>query len=271
HRLELKPERQFLRSRLRLQSADGRFKLQAAALPAPLHLAWAILAARGLSWRDKYLLASLHWRLKKQQWKTPAGSTVLQWLRDNRQSDTLIAQVWNPLCIAALNTPTDLACAQLFAHVLRDSTGAQAWASDLLIPRTDLSDLWAEHIPQNIVVHTGRTVRSLLPEGNRWLVGDMPFDAVIVAGNVPAAGRLLSGLPVTDTSCEWLDQLGEFRFLPIATVTLQLNAVWRLPFPMLMLQEDFTRMHYGQWLFERSRFIATDNGNTMLSVVISNA
>src|SRR3546814_20928102 len=28
---------------------------------------------------------------------------------------------WQPLCLAALNTPLEQACAQLFAHVLRDS------------------------------------------------------------------------------------------------------------------------------------------------------
>lgn len=278
HRLGLPPERQFQRCRLTLQSADGRFRLKAAPLPAPAHLAWGVLTARGLSWRDKWRMASLQWRLQRQHWRTPAGMTVLQWLQDNRQSETLIGKVWHPLCIAALNTPVEQACAQLFAHVLRDSTGARAWASDLLIPRTDLSDLWPDHLPAGIARHTGRTVRQLEVKGDRVLVDGRPFDAAVVAVNTPAAAKLLSVLQAPesladapDAAARYLSQLRDFRFLPIATLTLQLDAPWRLPFPMLMLSEDVRRSHHGQWLFERSRFIPADNGHAMLSIVISNA
>ncbi len=278
HRLGLPPEQQFQRCRLTLQSADGRFRLKAAPLPAPAHLAWAILAARGLPWRDKWRMASLHWRLRQQRWQTPVDMTVLQWLRENRQSETLIGKVWHPLCIAALNTPVDQACAQLFAHVLRDSTGAQAWASDLLIPRTDLSDLWPDHIPAGIARHTGQTIRQLEAQEDGVLVDGRPFDAAVVAANAPAAARLLSSLQApksatgtSDAAAGYLAQLQAFEFLPIATLTLQLDAPWRLPFPMLMLSEDASRGHYGQWLFERSRFIPGGDDNTMLSIVISNA
>ena len=42
-----------MRRPLRLASLDGRFRLSAPRLPAPLHLAVAVLGARGLSWSDR--------------------------------------------------------------------------------------------------------------------------------------------------------------------------------------------------------------------------
>src|SRR3546814_10634567 len=53
---------------------------------------------------------------------------------------------WQPLCLAALNTPLEQACAQLFAHVLRDSLGGTRDASDVLIPNVDLSQLWPDQL-----------------------------------------------------------------------------------------------------------------------------
>ncbi|MFX7849703.1 hypothetical protein ABTK11_21585, partial [Acinetobacter baumannii] len=57
------------------------------------------------------------------------------------QTARLIRLMWRPLCIAALNTAPERASAQVFLNVLRDSLGARRAASDMLIPRVDLSAL----------------------------------------------------------------------------------------------------------------------------------
>src|SRR3546814_20030175 len=74
------------------------------------------------------------------------GLTVAQWLRRGKQSAHAIRGFWQPLCLAALNTPLEQACAQLFAHVLRDSLGGTRDASDVLIPNVDLSQLWPDQL-----------------------------------------------------------------------------------------------------------------------------
>src|SRR5690606_20242746 len=47
-----------------------------------------------------------------------------------------------------------------------------------------------------------------------------------------------------------------FRYLPIATLTVQLSAPIRpLPYPMMMLREQPARAHHGQWLFDRTHLL----------------
>lgn len=275
HELDIAPERQLLRLPLTLQAADGSFHLRAAApLPAPLHLLGAILRARGIAWRDKWRLVQALAALRLNAWRMPPGATVSQWLSQSGQSDALTRQIWRPLCLAAMNTPPEQACAQLFANVLRDSTGAAAWASDFLVPRVDLTALWPDYLPQGIAVQTGTPVRRLqsLPEGGVSVDGQA-FDAVIVAANAPSTARLLDTLPPDDAAARYLLALRAMRFHPIATLTLALARPWHPPHPVLLLHDDPARHHLGQWLFDltRLRRDLPSSSNGLLSIVISDA
>src|SRR3546814_10225826 len=51
------------------------------------------------------------------------------------------------------------------------------------------------------------------------------------------------------SSQPYLDMLSAFRFLPIATLTLQLEQPWQLPHPMMLLRDDPGTLQFGQWLF----------------------
>ncbi|KAG1167004.1 hypothetical protein G6F35_017875 [Rhizopus arrhizus] len=51
--------------------------------------------------------------LKAMSWMPPRDWTVQQLLHYHAQSDALIRQVWEPLCLAALNTPAATASATL--------------------------------------------------------------------------------------------------------------------------------------------------------------
>src|SRR3546814_838484 len=121
--LGLNPGQLFYRERLRLQSADGRFSLHTLPLPAPFHLLGGVLSASGLSMKERLGLITLVARLRVHGWKPAAGLSVQKWLEQGRQSAHAIRSFWQPLCLAALNTPLADACALLFAHVLRDSLG----------------------------------------------------------------------------------------------------------------------------------------------------
>src|SRR3569832_3013175 len=82
--------------------------------------------------------------------------------------------MWRPLCIAALNTPPEYASAQVFLHVLRDSLGARRQASDMLIPRTDLSRLFPERAREFVEqrggkVMLGSPVKKIMRLGLCWL------------------------------------------------------------------------------------------------------
>ena len=113
--------------------------------PGPLRIGVAghgLLRAKGLSWADKRAMARLMGQLKRQAYRVEPDRPVAALLAESGQTDTLSRLIWEPLCIAALNTPVSEASAQVFARVLQDSLAASASASDLLIPRVDLSELF---------------------------------------------------------------------------------------------------------------------------------
>ena len=142
HKVGVDERRAFLRLPLTL-SYPG-FRIRAPRLPAPLHLAVALITAQGLSWREKRAAISFMQWLKQRNFRLDRDCTVQDLLDAHAQPQALRRHLWDPLCIGALNTPAETASAQVFANVLRDSLAAERAASDLLIPRIDLSALLAE-------------------------------------------------------------------------------------------------------------------------------
>lgn len=289
--LGLNPDDRFLRMPLNVVSADATIQLRAKpGLPTPLHIAVALATARGFSLREKWAALSAMMGLRNANWEVTPASTVQQWLHDTRQPARLQQVLWIPLCIATMNTPPEQACAQLFAHVLRDSLGARdRSASDMLIPRKTLTELWPAQVHRlatgnatvsngghatsgtgpALKIHHPHTVRHLrYATENTLMLDDVPhtYDAVLVCGNTPSTARLLSTLPETDGGCAFLADLNAFTHAPIATLTVEVEHPIRLPAPMLLLAEDRTRGQFGQWLFQGQG--ATGR---LLHVVISDA
>jgi predicted NAD/FAD-binding protein len=319
HSLGCTPETHLLRLPLTLESADGSTRLRAPLWPAPWHALAALMGAHGPGIKER-LLSALPLLLRPRSlahagnrgtgapgdqdaFARPSGKyaarlkatgsqpmeTVAQWLVRCRQSTTMVRTLWEPLCLAALNTPVEQACANLFYTVLRDSLTGRADNSHLLIPRTDLGALWPHAAldelrsnPKN-TLRFGHTVRSLHTaptqtaakgatdrSGLSIRVDDEPFDSVIVATSVASARRLLGALPAdTADQKNYLHGLGAFTFLPIATLNLHLTEPWREAAPMLMLREDRKRKHFGQWLFNQN--LLNPNWPQRATVVISDA
>lgn len=289
--LGLDPATLFTRLPLSVQSADGTLNMRALpGLPAPLHIAAGLLAASGLSRREKLAMLRAMASLRRSGWKTPRDATVQEWLSFTLQPPRLQKLLWAPLCIATMNTPVDQACAQLFAHVLRDSLGAGLrGASDMLIPRLTLSELWPSRVEElaqsgGLSKHPGASLEILRSATIRWLhypaadqtdathpqlaVDDRPerYDAVLLCGNTPSTARLLASLPPQAGGEAFVQDLRAFEHAPIATLSLELESPYKLAAPMLLLHEDRRRGHYGQWLFQ-----GQDAGQRLLHVVVSDA
>lgn len=272
-RVGVAPEHAFARCPFLITYPDG-FCLQAARLPAPLHLGAALLTARGLPWSARLAMARAVGRFRRQRWRAPAeDSSAASLLTD--QPPLLLERLWEPLCVAALNARLAQSSAQVFLAVLRDSLGAQREASDLLLPRGDLSAL----LPDAAVAVLERTgVRielrcaadALRPADGAWRLqtraGERSADAIVLALPPKRAAALLAtvGDPALDGAVALLDAID---MAPIATVYLRYAPGTRLPQPMLALAEAPTRGRFGQWAFDRGA-LAPDC-DAVFSVVVS--
>lgn len=270
-RLGIHAQDAFYEQALHLESADSRFRLHAWPLPAPWHQLGAILSARGLGLAERLHLIRLLASLKRSGWRTPEGATVSQWLAAHTTPAPLVERIWAPLCLATMNTPPKIADAQLFAHVLRDSLGAQAAASRILIPRGTLHQLWPEQACARLPeVRLGQHVQAIQTDGSGYLIDGESFDGVIVATPPNASQRLLASLKLPSAQAGWWAQWPDWRYEAIGTVSLRLAQPWRLAHPMLMLWEYPKRRQFGQWLFDCSVFGRGTRQDT-LHIVISQA
>ncbi|WP_077036967.1 FAD-dependent oxidoreductase, partial [Pelomonas sp. KK5] len=150
--------------------------------------------------------------------------------------DVLIAQLVEPLCVAALNTPMAEASASVFLRVLKDALFAGPGGADLLLPRVPLAELLAQPAEawlrqRGARLETGRRVGSLDELAD--------FDRVIVATSSVEAARLIETLDPA-----WAQTTRGLRFEPICTVYVDAPGA-RLPAPMLMLDDGPAQFVFG--------------------------
>ena len=241
----------FLRLPLTL-NIHKRFSLRAPKLPAPLHLAWALLTAQGLSNADKRAAAHFMRAMKKRTYRIERDCTVAALLAENSQLYDLIEYLWAPLCIAALNTPMQRASAQVFLNVLRDSLGAGRAASDLLLARMDLTALFPKPAADYLrsrggQVELGATVEGVTQDAGGFSVqvhGRLRhFDQVICAVAPHHAPALFADIPALAATREAIAALD---YEPIHSVWLQFDGPVKLPAAMIGLADS-----PAQWLFDR--------------------
>ncbi|MQR01508.1 hydroxysqualene dehydroxylase HpnE [Glaciimonas soli] len=257
---------------------DG-MTFEAARLPAPFHLAVALWRAKGLQRDDKLALARFSSAARWMGWQLYDDCSVSTLLERFAQTERLCQLMWRPLCIAALNTPPERASAQVFLAVLRDSLGARRAASDMLIPRVDLSALMPDHAAKFIAQHGGKIelgcsvkkinpITTNLPNSNRWQVitsnVQEKFDAIIIATPAETAAHLLDGIENNSADTSLLKQ---FTYEPITTCYLQYASTVQLSQAFFALVDDQEKGHWGQFVFDRGQLDATQAG--LFAVVIS--
>ena len=233
----------------------GQLHLRAAALPAPLHLLTGLICARGLSWRERFAICALLRHLKRRRFQLPAEMTVTELLTGCHQPPRLRNLLWEPLCLAALNTHAHEASAQIFANVLRDTLAAtSASASELLIPRVDLSELFpvpaARYLAtRNGNILTGNAITAITPDNAGFRLVGAPGHRIwpqVVIATAPH-----HAVPLLDSTgaCPQLSaQIAALPSEPITTIYLAFGSGVALPAPMIGLGEK-----PAQWAFDRGQ------------------
>jgi hydroxysqualene dehydroxylase len=223
-----------LRMPLALQYPDGQGLRLGAGAPVPA-FARAVLGHQGWSWpqRLSLLAAAAGWAARR--FRCAEALSVAELCR--RLPAIVRAQLIEPLCVAALNTPASQASAQVFLRVLRDALFSGTGSSDLLLPRAPLSAL----VPQpaaawldahGVPLHTHARVSRLDCGAPGWELEGTRFDAVVLACSAAEAARLCASLAPA-----WSASAAALRYEPIITVYLHCPGA-RLPLPMMALHAD---------------------------------
>lgn len=136
------------------------FRLALPRLPAPFHLAVGFLGAAGLSLNEKLAAVRFMQALKRSRFKLKHDTTAQALLDLHRQPRAAVDKLWEPICVAALNTPLALASAQVFCNVLRDSLAGPRDASDMLFNVADMGRLVPDAAARFITERGGEIHRS---------------------------------------------------------------------------------------------------------------
>jgi squalene-associated FAD-dependent desaturase len=249
--------------RRRLDLRVPGFRLALPDLPKPLHLAAGLLSAQGLSLAEKWAAVRFMRALEAQSFALPSDQPASTLLAEHKQPGNLIAKLWEPLCVAALNTPLDQASSQVFCNVLRDSLAGPRDASDLVFNRADLGAVFPEAAARFIAarggtINLGAKVTGLdkTNMGYRLANVDSEANQIIVAVHPARLAALLVGLPELRDSVAGIDA---YAWQPILTLWLCFTEAVPMPFPMLGLGPG-----QAPWVFDRN---AVAPG--LLSVVFS--
>ncbi len=246
----------YLRLPLTLHTANG-IQLHAPALPAPFNTLIALLRAHGLSRTERVAAIAFMLRHRLTRFRLKQDTSVAQLLA--QQPGSLIKGFWEPLCLAALNTPIVTASAQIFLNVLRDSLTRSQHDSDLIIPNVDLSEFFPQAAANYISQHSGNIitshrVKNIIRDQQGWTVDGQGHSHVICATAAYQVNALITNLP-------HIVPIPDYHYEPIITVYLQYAENISLPRAMTGLVNTTT-----QWIFDRG---ITHQQYGLFAVVIS--
>ena len=176
-------------------------------------------------------------------------------LEETKQPPHLIQRLWEPLCLATLNTPPAEASAEVFCRVLNDAFAHRRSDADMLFARTDLGRLLPEPARDYILGRGGRVLlgeRAVALNANADRIDSielasgatLPAEHLVLALPPEACLRLIEPLPAFTAIAERLRHIDS---APICTVYLQYPAHARLPFPLIGLHGTPNRS-IAQWV-----------------------
>jgi hydroxysqualene dehydroxylase len=233
-------------------------------LPAPLHILMGLLNASGVSLSEKLSAIRFMAWMKLKKFKLKKDQPLISLLQAHQQPAKFIQFLWEPLCLAALNTPLNQASAQVFLNVLRDSFSQEKHDADVLLARSDLSSLISDPISQYIqkhggIIHTNSPITNIKRSNNSYQLqcheATHTFSHIVIACGPHQLKSFANALPAIAKITE------HFSYQPITTVYLQYSNNTQLPMPMIGVVNSIS-----QWIFDRGQICGQDG---LIAVVIS--
>jgi squalene-associated FAD-dependent desaturase len=231
--------------------------LEAGALKAPLHFAGSFWKLPFLGMSDKIGIARAMWAIRREHGRRQDLDRIsmLDWLREKRQTERAIARFWNQVLVSAINEDLDRMAASHGFQVFWLGFLSSANAYEMGIPSVPLGDLYGPDVLRRIgnvrlhlraavdqVIAENGTIRGVMAGGERhtadYYISAVPFE------------RLPALLPALDLNLEG------FEHSPITGIHLWFDrSLTQLPHATLL---DRTI----QWMFNKS-------GGRYLQLVVS--
>ena len=236
-------------------------------LPAPFNLLFGLFGCEGLTFTERASAIKFMAQLKLASYQIAEDNILESYLIEKKQSRKLIELLWEPLCLAALNTPIAIASTRIFLNVLRDTFTGSKKNSDFLLPKADLSKLLANPLAQYIQTNGGtvqlnQQVRKIEVNNHQFTVStkesSAQFSHVIVATPPANIAKILNNfIPLSNV----ISQTEALGYQPIYTVYIQYPTNTILP----NIMTGFTNK-LSQWAFDRGQLCGQKG---LVSVVIS--
>lgn len=257
-----------LQIKMQTESENTAFKFKACGLlPAPFNLLFGLLFCKGLSLSERMHAVKLMRYLRNNNYQIALDKPLILFLINHLQSKRLIQYLWEPLCLAALNTPLEKASTRIFLNVLRDTFSGNKHNSDFLLPRLDLSQILAEPLANYIQSRGGtikfnQRIRHITQNEQGFTLeahnGKYDFSHVIIATSPVRVAKLISKLPKLN---HVIAQTDSYEYQPIYTIYLQYPSQTRLPAAIHGLSNSTS-----QWVFDRGILCGQHN---LIAVIVS--
>jgi len=246
--------------------------LQAPPLPAPLHLLYALFTAKGLKFKDRIAAIRFGLHVKNNNYQLKQDISVHELFKLTQQTDILIRQLWEPLCLSTMNTAIKDASANVFMNVFKDAFTNKRKDADLLLSTTDLSNLFPNSAIRyirnnggevylkarvdNIEISNNEVISVSVKLANE--IKKIKTSQVIIATAPQNLNKLMAEHSTLNSIRNNIEQ---FNYEPIVTIYLQYSKEIQLTQSMIGLSSTLS-----QWVFDRGTFCQQAG---LISVVIS--
>lgn len=221
-------------------------------LPAPWHALIGMLRAKNWSLSEKRLWLQDAYALKRaEKWLPQHDMSVSAWLATRSVPEKQIKEFWQPLVLATMNTPLELASLKVLATVLNDGLLKQRQDSDYCLAQVDLQAWLVEPVCQHLQqkgvnIKLQHRVKGLNKDqtSGLWLIDGEAFDQVIIATAPYHVVDVLGDAYATSVKA-YFDDL---TYSAITTVYLRYNQALPLPHAI-----QGTAYGCSQWLINRDK------------------
>ncbi len=193
-------------------------------LPPPFHLAGTIASLQYLSRSQKNQLRHGLWRLMRTKTDDLRQRTAADWLAANGQEPSTIRDFWDVILVSALGEETQAVTMAAARKVFIDGFAAARGASDLLVPKVPLSDLFGQRLPQAMAalpvdILTSSSVKHLIESETEIRLQLASGESIVTDHVIAAVPWHRIGELLTNTSASAVPNLDAFTRFPTSPIT----------------------------------------------------